>query len=127
MSHHQNGEVSPMSVALQAREWTREVERREAFKRGVPVKDVRPVIARRIGTTPSAIEHVSRGRAKRIPADLFARIRNYFIEVLSREIEAAEHEIAIARQMGMDPRSPEMVALEAGAKAARILRGERPD
>ena len=123
MCFHQQREVSPMSVALQARDWTRDMEKREAARHGVPVKQARVAVARRIGTTPSALEHVSRGRAKRIPADLFARIRAYFIQELAREISAAEHRIEMARQCGVDPRDPEMAALAAGAEAARKLTG----
>jgi hypothetical protein len=123
--HHQR-DFSPMSVALQARDWTRDLEEREARKSGVPVKQARAIVARKVGATPAAIEHVARGRAKRIPADLFARLRNYFIRELSSEIAAAQHQLEVARQCGMDPRCPEMAALEAGAAAARKLMERKP-
>lgn len=123
MGFHHRREVSPMSYAFQARDWAREIERREADRTGQPVKTVRPSIARRIGTTAAALEHVSRGRAKRISAHLFAALQGAFIRELSAEIARAEHEIEMARQCGVDPRAAEMAALEAGASAARKLMG----
>jgi hypothetical protein len=68
-----------MSFAFQAREWVRHIERRESDRSGLPIKSSRPAVARRIGTTASAVEHVSRGRAKRISAHLFAAIQRAFI------------------------------------------------
>ena len=113
-----------MSMAFQARDWTRDMERRERARTGGNIHDVRPVIARRVGTTPGAIEHVSRGRAKGIRAHLYAAIQRAFIQTLADEIQRAEHDIAMARACGLDPRCDEMAALEAGAQAAKkLIRG----
>jgi hypothetical protein len=115
-----------MSAAVRARDWTRALEEKEARRRGLSVKDARAVVARKIGATVAALEHVGRGRAKRITVDLFARLRSLIIDELQREITAAQHEIEIARKAGLDGDCPEMAALEAGAAAARRLMGREP-
>lgn len=126
MAFQENGRDVPMSMAFQARDWTREMEAREKAKTGLACQHVRPIIARRVGTTPSAIEHVSRGRAKGITATLFAAIQRAFIKTLIDEISRAEHAIQVARACGVDPRSDEMAALQAGAEAARKLMENAP-
>ena len=115
-----------MSVALRARDWTREMERRERAKTGGSIQDVRPVIARRVGTTPGAIEHVSRGRAKGIRAHLYAAIQRAFIAMLADEIKRAEHEICMARACGLDADADEVAALDAGIQAAKAILRDRP-
>ncbi len=118
---HKSWKDVAMSMAFQARD----MERREQARTGAAIKDVRPVIARRVGTTAGAIEHVSRGRAKGIRAHLYAAIQRAFIKTLTEEIARAEHEISMARVCGLDPRCDEMAALEAGAAAAKALMEDR--
>jgi hypothetical protein len=50
-----------------------------------------------------------------------ARIRAEFINVLQSEIGRLEHEIAVARQVGMDPREDALAAAEAQICEARAL------
>lgn len=114
-------EVSPMTALLQARDWTRHLERDEAAASGLPVAQARARVARRLGTTPAALEHVSRGRAKRVSADLWLRLRQAVISKLQREIARAEHDLELACQSGVDPRSAEMAALVAATARAEKL------
>lgn len=121
MCFHKYGKFYPMNATAQARDWARSLEQAEQARSGAGLLAARRVVARRVGTTPAAIEHVVRGRAKRICAALFAALRAAIIDELSREIARAEHDLEMARRCGVDPRSPEMAALVAGAEAARAL------
>lgn len=114
-----SGEFDPMSTALQARDWVRTLEDREASACGVPRPMARARVARRLGESPGTLEGLARGRTKRIPAGLFAKVRDAVIDALTKEIARAEHELALARKSGVDVRLPEMAALETGAAAAR--------
>jgi hypothetical protein len=113
-----------MSAALTAQSWARALEQSEARRLGVTVRQARARVARQIGTTPSALEHVARGRAKRITVEFFTRLQAAIVQKLQSEIAHAQHELHLARQSGVDPRSPAMAALEAETeRATRQLAG----
>ena len=110
-----------MSALAKAQAWVTELERLETAK-GATTAQARARISRRTGISSSAIEYVSRGRAKRLSVDLFERLQAAVIGALATEITRATHEMEIARRCGLDPRSSEMDALkDAMGKAWKIL------
>jgi hypothetical protein len=106
---------------LTAHKWAGRIEEAEASRRGERVVDVRPSVARRLGTLPGTLENLSRLRLKSVPNWLMARIRAEFVAVLQSEIVRLEHEITIARQTGVDHRDDALVAAEAQVEAAKAI------
>lgn len=103
--------------------FVRRIEDVEAIRLGRRIAEVRPGIARRIRTTASVLRHLREGRRKSVPAWLMAALRRELIGVLQSEIRALEHEIQIARQVGLDDRDDALGAAQAQlATAKEILR-----
>lgn len=91
-----------------------------AKQRQQPVDVVRPAIASKLKITVSAAEFIRRGRRKIVPAWLMDGIVSLFIEAAQAELRAIEHEIEIARQIGLDPRDDALIA--AKTRAASLVR-----
>lgn len=101
----------------------RRLENTEAKSLGVKVAEARKIIARRLKTSPGTLENIRRMRTKVVPSWLMARIRAEFVSVLQNEILRLEHEINLARQIGLDHRDDDLQAAEAQVAAAKeILR-----
>jgi len=104
-----------------ASRFARVIEDSEARRHGVQLWTARNSIARRLGVAPGTLRNLRSLRAKVVPNWLMARIRAEFINVLQSEICRLEHEIAVARQVGMDPREDALAAAEAQIREARSL------
>ena len=104
-----------------ASRFARVVEDNEAHRLGIQVRAARKAVARRLGVAPGTLRNLRSLRAKVVPNWLMARIRAEFINVLQSEIGRLEHEIAVARQVGMDPREDALAAAEAQICEARAL------
>jgi hypothetical protein len=99
------------------------LENAEAKRLGVRTAQARISLARRLRTSPGTLENIRRLRTKIVPAWLMARIRAEFVSVLQNEITRLEHEINLARQVGLDHRDDDLQAAEAQVAAAKeILR-----
>lgn len=101
----------------------RRLENAEAKSLGVKVAEARKIIARRLKTSPGTLENIRRMRTKVVPNWLMARIRAEFVSVLQNEILRLEHEIHLARQIGMDHRDDDLQAAEAQVAAAKDILG----
>ena len=108
-----------------ARNWARDLEDRERIRSGVPLPVARKSVARRVGIPAGTLETLRNGRRKGLSAWLFARLQSAVIAEMNREISRCAHELEIARQAGLDPRSDEMAALEAAVSRAKVMLGER--
>lgn len=100
-------------------QWTRRLVRLEADRSRVPLPAARKAVARKAGIPPGAVEHIERGRAKRIGRRVYEALRGLVLRELEREIAALEHEIAVARQCGMDAREEQICAVDSHLVAAR--------
>lgn len=101
----------------------REFERQDAPKFGGQ-QPARRALARKLGVSPGTLKSAREGRLKRICVESFAALKREEMRRLNDAIKRSEHELLVARQIGMDPRSDEFVALEAAVEAARKVRGE---
>lgn len=107
-----------------AQKLARMIENAEARRLGVTVTAARPRVAQRLGVNPGTLENIRRLRSKVVPSWLMARIRSEFVLVLQREITRLEHEITLARQIGMDRRDDDLASAETQLhEAKKILSG----
>lgn len=113
--------VSTAVIGTNARSWAERLEAMETRRCG-SADIARERLARRLGVAPGTLSSLRKtGRAKRIAADFYARLQAHFIRGLQDEIAQATHEIALARQAGLDPRETEMARLEAAVADAQAL------
>lgn len=91
---------------------------------GQPLTAVRRVLARKLAVAPGTLENLRNGRAKRVTTYVFERLRAAVIRDLQQEIARCTHELEIARQAGLDPRSSDMAALETAVQKANELMGK---
>ena len=102
------------------------LEKAEAKRHGIRTIDARPIVARQLGTAPGTLEGIRRLRSKIVPNWLMARIKAQFVAVLQEEIARLEHEITVARQVGVPHSDDDLQAAEAQMVAAKeILRTAR--
>jgi hypothetical protein len=83
-----------------------------AGRRGLPVAEVRPSIARKLRTTVGTIVNINKQRRKSIPNFLMRAIRLELIAVLQAEIMRLENEIHIHRQIAGGHRSDVLAQAE---------------
>jgi hypothetical protein len=88
------------------------------------VEDIRPGVASKLRITASAAHFIRRGRRKIVPSWLMDKIIALFIETAQAELRAIEHEIEVARQIGLDPRDDALLAAKTrAASLVAILEG----
>lgn len=117
--------VAVVSIApsLHARDMTRQFVSEDALSLGGS-QPAQRALARKLGISHYTLRNLASGGLKRVCVDLYAKLKAEQIRRLSQSLAKAEHEIAIARSIGLDPRSPEFRALEAAAEAARKVMEE---
>lgn len=119
-------QMNAMTDVEAVHRFARTIEDAEAKRRGVPVSEARVSIARRLRTSPGTLENIRRLRTKIVPNWLMARIKSEFVSVLQAEIVRLEHEICVAKQVGLHHSDDDLQAAEAQMEAARqILRAAR--
>lgn len=100
------------------------IEDHELRRTGATMRDARRAVARRVGAGPGTVTNIRIQRRQTIPSYLMERIRAVLIDILQSEMRALEHEIAIARQTGVDHRDDALEAAEAHmVEAKAILEG----
>lgn len=97
------------------------IEDVEARRLGVNTIEARRAVASRCGIAPGTLENLRRERAKVVPHWIMARVRAAFIAILQSEIQRLEHDITIARQVGLDDRDDDLAAAAAQLVAAKTL------
>lgn len=103
--------------------FARAIEDAEAKRLGVRVVEARASVARRLRTSPGTLENIRRLRTKIVPNWLMARIKSEFVSVLQAEIARLEHEICVAKQIGLHHSDDALQAAETQMEAAKqILR-----
>ena len=125
MKHHKIRDEMTMASEAIARTWALSIEDRERYRTGLSLPDARKAVARRIGVAPGTLENLRKGRVKRVALHVYQRLRAAVIRELQSEISRCTHELEMARQIGTDPRSADMAALETAMARAKELMGER--
>lgn len=127
MTNHHSGNDKLTAAAINdvAREWARAMEGREVARSGTILSIARKAVARRIGVPAGTLETLRSGRRKGVPAWLFQKLQSSVINEIKAEIERCAHELEMARQCGLDPRSDEMAALETAMSRARKVIGDK--
>jgi len=80
-------------------------------------------VARAIGASPGTIENLQRNRLKRIAGWLRDALRARVIRELEAEIARLQHELAVHKQTGVDPRGDEATAVRADLSAILTVLG----
>ena len=122
-SQQPKGDIVSIAPSITARELTRQFVAHDAPACG-GAQFAERALAKRLGVSPGTIRNLVYGRAKRVCLDFFARLKAEQLRRLSLSLSQAEHELFVARSIGLDPRSPEFRALEAAAEAARKVMEE---
>lgn len=80
-------------------------------------------VARALGVAPGTIENLQRNRLKRISGWLRDALRARVIRELEAEIVRLQHELAVHKQTGVDPRSDQATAVRADLSAVLSVLG----
>lgn len=96
------------------------LERKERA-RGMSVHVARETLARKLRLGVGTIEHLCRGRAKRIDAAVRDKLQALLVRETESEIQRLTHELEIYRQSGAHLASIEVGEVEAHLAAARAL------
>lgn len=126
MSPREMDKMTAASFDGLARKWASDLEDREARRSALPVHEARPALARRLGIPAGTLEGLRRDRVKGVRAWVYERLREAVISEIRQEIKRSEHELSIAVQAGLDPRSSEMAALkDAVCRAQEMIGGTK--
>lgn len=110
---YSEADLSPESIAQQARDWAVELEERTGLK----LPDARETVARRLGIAPGTLERLRKRRLKNPGAYLYWKLKAAIINELQAEAIRLAHEAHILAATGVDPRSDEAAAVVASLSA----------
>lgn len=77
------------------------IEDDAARRYGMPVKAVRPIVAREIGLAPGTLENVRKGRTKGLRGWIERKIDAALVRMLERQVSGLSHELAMAKARGV--------------------------
>lgn len=116
-------DMSNVAFDESAQRWATILEKTEAVRRGGSISEARPIVARRLGVAPGALERLRKGRVKGVRTWLYQRMRALVIEELHAEIRRQEHELFLAMQSGVGPGESAIIAVQTSIAAnKKILR-----
>lgn len=118
--------MSAIAYVDQARNWARRLEDREKQRPGLSsIEEARPIVARKTGVPKGTLVSLRKNRLKAIAVHWYEKLREGVIRELEAELRHVEHEIQIARQSGVDPRSSHLQsALASEARLRQALNDE---
>jgi hypothetical protein len=123
MSNREKMIMQATAYLDRARMWGKALEDREAARQGVPLPIARKTVARKTGIAPGTLETLRVGRLKAIAVHVYERLQAAVIADLEAEMGRLQHELTVARQAGVDPRSDEIVEVETHLARARAALG----
>jgi hypothetical protein len=91
-----------------------------ATQTGRTVDANRPYVARALQITVSSCHNIRRQRRKIVPGWLKEKIIGLFVDAAQNELRAIEHEIEVARQIGLGNSDGKLI--EARTRAAALVR-----
>lgn len=103
------------------REWVERLEKREAKRKGITVKEARQSIANHIGVPIGTLENVRRGRLKGVREWVSTRIRAALIEQIKKEIRGLEHERKMVEASARGACPLEVAEIDASLQAIKAL------
>ena len=115
--------VSAVAYLDNAREWARRLEEAEAARAGLPVEEVRPKVAGRLGIAPGTLTSLRKNRLKSISAYAYGTLNKAVERLLERQLAHLTHELHLTRQQGFDPRSDYVASIEADIHKAQAALG----
>ena len=119
------GGVMSMSAVETAASLIRSFEREDSLRCGGQ-QPARRALARKLGVAPGTLKSAREGRLKRICVEFFTRLKAEEMRRLNTALAGSEHDLAMARAIGLDPRSADFMALEAAVAAAQTIRAGAP-
>ena len=115
--------VSAVAYIDNARDWARRLEEAEAERAGLPVEEVRPRVAGRLGIAPGTFTSLRKNRLKSISAYAYDQLNRAVERLLERQLAHLQHELHLTRQQGFDPRCDYVAAIEADIHKAEAALG----
>lgn len=115
--------VSAVAYLDNAREWAKRLEEAEAEKAGLPVEEVRPRVAGRLGIAPGTFTSLRKNRLKSISAYTYGQLNKAVERLLERQLAHLQHELDLTRQQGFDPRCDYVASIEADIHKAEAALG----
>jgi len=115
--------VSAVAYLDNARDWARRLEEAEAERTGLPVEEVRPKVAGRLGIAPGTFTSLRKNRLKSISAYAYGQINKAVERLLEGQLAHLQHELHLARQQGIDPRCDYVASIEADIRKAKSSLG----
>ncbi len=111
--------MTAVAYVQQARKWARSLEEKEKLRGGLDsVEAARPIVSRKTGVPKGTLVSLRKNRLKAIAVHIYEQLRSGVIRELEAELRHVSHEIQIARQTGVDPRTSQFQS--ALASEARI-------
>ena len=119
------GAIMAMNAVETASCLVRRFEQEDTFRLGSH-RRARKALADKFCVPPGTLKNAREGRLKRICVEFFARLKAEEMHRLNQAIAGAEHDLHVARAIGLDPRSDAFLALEAAVFAARDIKKAAP-
>lgn len=120
-------EPKEIDVTIAVRTMARGIISREQGQNGLTQEQAAKSVARRIREAPGTIMRLIKGRAKRIDAVVRDKLTAYAIGQLEAHRQRIDHELAMARACGPDPREAHLAQVEALlAEAERLMKAPTP-
>jgi len=119
--------MNSVAYVERAAAWARLLEDKEAERSGADLAVARPTVARRTGVPEGTLRNLRKNRLKAIGVHWFDRLKAGVIRELEAELMRLEHDLAVLRATGADPRHPETEAVVADIARARAALGLAPE
>lgn len=110
--------INEMSES-QALRWLDILETGERRRSRLPENSLRKSLAKRLGWPAGTLENLKRGRLKRVPVALLECLGSAVAREIEAELPRLAHELEMARQVGVDPRSDAFCRAAAALEEAR--------
>lgn len=101
-----------MRENILARSLVERLERFELERGGGNRKEARRRVARQVGVGPATIENIWRGRVKDPRSSLLSKLVAAVINATQRQIQFLEHELQVARRIGLPPGDDVIIEVE---------------
>jgi hypothetical protein len=125
--NHGQIDTRSIDVTIAVRTMARGIIAREQGASGVTQEQAAKSVARRIREAPGTIMRLIKGRAKRIDAAVRDKLTAYAIGQIEEHRQRLEHELALARACGPDPRAAYLDEAQALLdEAKKLMKEARP-
>lgn len=102
--------MNALAEATEAQSLAKMLVKAESRRTGDDLAAAQRNVARAVGVAPGTLENLMRARLKRVSGWLRDALRARLIRELESELMRLQHELAVLKQTGADPRSDEAIA-----------------